>query len=265
MDMFMDKLAQKLTAQEIIKANTAADVEELNKLKNQIAEYNECLAKLQKLIDDGAAKLSGMKSEKSEMARAVEEGSARTEALRQSVEGLGKLIEQQQERLDGIERSVAGKVNDLAGYTGEKLEAQAAATESRLEAVSGQTQALAGLVEERLGALSGQTEMMTASVGEKIDQLCGQLEAQASGGLTERLELVEENVHRECVKVYRNVQAVLVEESGKQGDALSEAKEEVASIKGKLGVVLGASVAAVVVSLIGVLFQVLSGLHVLPF
>ena len=38
MDMFMDKLAQKLTAQEIIKANTAADVEELNKLKNQIAE-----------------------------------------------------------------------------------------------------------------------------------------------------------------------------------------------------------------------------------
>ena len=46
MDMFMDKLAQKLTAQEIIKANTAADVEELNKLKNQIAEYNECLAKL---------------------------------------------------------------------------------------------------------------------------------------------------------------------------------------------------------------------------
>ena len=48
MDMFMDKLAQKLTAQEIIKANTAADIEELNKLKNQIAEYNECLARLQK-------------------------------------------------------------------------------------------------------------------------------------------------------------------------------------------------------------------------
>ena len=30
MDMFMDKLAQKLNAQEIIKANTAADTEELN-------------------------------------------------------------------------------------------------------------------------------------------------------------------------------------------------------------------------------------------
>ena len=58
MDMFMDKLAQKLTAQEIIKANTAADVEELNRLKNQIAEYNECVTRLQKLIDDGFGKVA---------------------------------------------------------------------------------------------------------------------------------------------------------------------------------------------------------------
>ena len=36
MDMFMDKLAQKLTAQEIIKANTAAETEELNRLRDQI-------------------------------------------------------------------------------------------------------------------------------------------------------------------------------------------------------------------------------------
>ena len=73
MDMFMDKLAQKLTAQEIIKANTAADVEELNKLKNQIAEYNECLAKLQKLIDYGAGKLAGIQIEESELAHLVVE------------------------------------------------------------------------------------------------------------------------------------------------------------------------------------------------
>ena len=43
MDMFMDKLAQKLTAQEIIKANTAADTEELNKLKGQVKDYSACL------------------------------------------------------------------------------------------------------------------------------------------------------------------------------------------------------------------------------
>ena len=88
MDMFMDKLAQKLTAQEIIKANTAADVEELNKLKNQIAEYNECLAKLQKLIDDGAGKLAGIQIEESELAHLVGESYGRMKMLQQDVENL---------------------------------------------------------------------------------------------------------------------------------------------------------------------------------
>ena len=60
MDIFVDKLAQRATAQEIIKANTAADVEELNRLKNQVVEYNECLTRLQALIDDGSGKLEKM-------------------------------------------------------------------------------------------------------------------------------------------------------------------------------------------------------------
>ena len=35
MDTFMDKLAQKLNAQEMIKANSAADAEEMDQLKSQ--------------------------------------------------------------------------------------------------------------------------------------------------------------------------------------------------------------------------------------
>ena len=243
MDMFMDKLAQKLTAQEIIKANTAADVEELNKLKNQIAEYNECLAKLQKLIDDGFAKLSCIRTGEEEMAKALEDGTGKTEALRQDVEGLKELIEQQQERLDRIDRSAA----------------------QQMESLGGQVKSLTAGMGTRLETLAGQTEGLSASVGERIDQLCGQLEAQASGGLSERLDLMEENVHKECVKVYRNVQAVMVEESGRQSEALSGTKADVAAVKGKLGAVLGISVAALILSLAGVALQVLSGLHMLPF
>ncbi|WP_251206258.1 coiled-coil domain-containing protein [Acetatifactor aquisgranensis] len=236
MDMFMDKLAQKLTAQEIIKANTAADVEELNKLKNQIAEYNECLAKLQKLIDDGAGKLAGIQIEESELAHLVGESYGRMKMLQQDVENLQGTIEQQQERIDGMEKSAAVR-----------MEAMSASVLNQLE------------------ALASQTEVLSATVGAKIDQLCGQLEAQATGGLSERLDQVEENVHKECVKVYRNVQAVMVEESGKQNEAMDGAKADVEAVKGKLGAVLGVSVAAAVLSLAGVLYQVLSGLHVLPF
>ena len=49
MDTFMDKLAQKLNAQEMIKANSAADAEEMDQLKNQLREYDECLAQMQQV------------------------------------------------------------------------------------------------------------------------------------------------------------------------------------------------------------------------
>ena len=48
MDMFIDKLAQKLTAQEMIKANMAADAEEMNKLKGKTKEYAEALEQIKK-------------------------------------------------------------------------------------------------------------------------------------------------------------------------------------------------------------------------
>ena len=125
MDMFMDKLAQKLTAQEIIKANTAADVEELNKLKNQIAEYNECLAKLQKLIDDGAGKLAGIQIEESELAHLVGESYGRMKMLQQDVENLQGTIEQQQERIDGMEKSAAVRMEAMSASVLNQLEALA--------------------------------------------------------------------------------------------------------------------------------------------
>ena len=38
MDNFMDKLAQKVTAQEIIRANTTAEIQELGEVKTQVQE-----------------------------------------------------------------------------------------------------------------------------------------------------------------------------------------------------------------------------------
>ena len=218
MDMFMDKRAQKLTAQEIIHANTAADVEELNKLKNQIAEYNECLTKLQKLIDDGFLKLSNVRAEDEKASRLIEESTNEIKSMQEKVETFNQSLGQFQEQLVGVDKSVAS-----------------------------------------------QLEFMSKTMGEKIDQLCGQLEAQASGRMSDRLDIIEENVHKECVKVYRNVQAVMVEENSKQNETLDEAKAGVAAVKTKLGAVMGISVAAMLLSLISVLVQILGGLNILPF
>ena len=59
------------------------------------------------------------------------------------------------------------------------------------------------------------------------------------------------------MKVYRNVQAVVMEESGKQSEALAETSGKINAMKGRLGLVLGISVVALVFSLAGAVLQLL--------
>jgi len=49
MDSFMDKLAQKLNAQEMIKANSEAETAELERMRQQMEEYDKCLQEMRKL------------------------------------------------------------------------------------------------------------------------------------------------------------------------------------------------------------------------
>lgn len=200
MDMFMDKLAQRLTAQEIIKANTAADAEELNKLKDRVAEYNECLDKLQKLITDGGAKLENAQVNGEELNRLIEVSIQKIQAMQQDTASLEALQQKLGEQLTAMETTVAQR------------------QESSEQNVIGQ--------------------------------------------VTERMNASDENVHKECVKVYRNVQAVVVEESGKQSEVLTELSAKVGSVKGKLGAILGISITALILSLGSVVMLVLEMLNI---
>ena len=49
MDNFIDKLAQKFTAGEVIRANSAAEERELKRLREQVAEYEKCLQEMRKV------------------------------------------------------------------------------------------------------------------------------------------------------------------------------------------------------------------------
>ena len=217
MDMFMDKLAQKLTAQEIIRANSAADTEELNRLRNQIAEYNACLTKLQRLIDEGSEKF-----------QAIQMGKAES-----NIEGdIGK-----------IKLSLQQNMSELIKRLGELDEKLAVVNDPVLEVMTG----------------------LEKSLQEKLQQFDSKLEEQADGQLTEKLSVMEESIHKECVKVYRNVQAVILEESEKQREAASKSSSEANSTGKKVGTLLIVSVLALVFSILGIVLQVLSMLNILPF
>ena len=69
-------------------------------------------------------------------------------------------------------------------------------------------------------------------------------------------------VHKENVKVYRNVQAVVVDELKNQTEALLNENQKLSK---KINVVLVFGVMAFVFSMAGIVLQILSGLNILPF
>lgn len=87
MDTFMEKLAHRLTAQEMIKANTAAEAEELNYLKNQVRDYHECLDQMQNLVNEGTAQIRGLKSGETENYKKLQED---VELLFEAVDAAGE-------------------------------------------------------------------------------------------------------------------------------------------------------------------------------
>lgn len=214
MDTFMDKLAQKLTAQEMIKANTAAETEEMNKLKDRNREYREILSRLQNLLSDSEEKLKNAKVDGDAINRLVEESIAKIEQLQRNPEALGEMKTLLAEQKSFLENQLNGR-----------QEYQSSLEEQK----------------KALDELKGSLEEWNQTLGEKLLGL-------------------DENVHKECVKVYRNVQAVVVEENGKQTESVVKAVNE---LKGKLGTVFGVSVAALAFALGGVVFQVLVWLQIL--
>ena len=190
MDNFMDKLAQRFNAQEMIKANSQAEAQELNKVREQIKIYDECLQEMRKL------NLKNL------------EAADQVRMLADQVNGLtGQAIVAIEER--------AKKENGQLGAALEELKTimtaeQAEAAESRKR------------IEEQAAESRKLAEEQTA---ERLKELQGQIEENLKK-LQNTNSQLEEFMHKESVKVYRNVQAVMLEELKGQTAELSEKIEQ---------------------------------------
>lgn len=154
MDNFMDKIAQKLSSQEVIRANSAADAVQIERLQAQVAEYNACVQEMRKL------NLRNVESE---------------------------------QRLQALLQDTTAQINNLS-------------SESR--------KGIQKLTEECVVKIqSAKGEEDKIEIEEKLEELFKQ---------------ADDFVHKENVKVYRNVQAVLVEEMEKQTQVLMEFGREAA-------------------------------------
>lgn len=181
MDNFIDRLAQKFIAGEVIRANSAAEEREMKKLREQVAEYERCLQEMRKI------QLTNT----------------------QSAQNLHDMMV---ENADGIRKLTQESLGKLANV---QLEADAQNADAK-KAVDAAATAMAKMEEQVL-----KMQETVASLSEDLNK--NQTE------MKECFEKADDFLHKENVKVYRNVQAVVVEEVGNKAQEIIKASEEAVS------------------------------------
>ena len=197
MDNFMDKLAQKFNAQEMIKANSQAEAAEMKKLQLQVAEYEKILQEMRKLNYKNA-ELS---------------------------EKIDVLVGENAGKLQGLQEDEQKLLSTLRDLTEEQLSRKAEEKQDVQQDTKAQTKDI----------IAQTQELMTRS---------------------------EDFVHKENVKVYRNVQAVIIEELKKQTDALCQENTRLAS---RMNVVMAFSLITMLVAVASLILQILTGLNIKLF
>lgn len=196
----MDKLAQKFSAQEMIKANSQAEAEELERLQLQVAEYEKILQEMRKLNyknTELAEKLDLM----------IGENAGKIQSMKED------------------EQQLIAALRDLTDEQTRNREAE-----------------LARKAEERIEQEQTQVQPQQIDISAITDLL------------ENKFQKSDDFVHKENVKVYRNVQAVVVDEMKRCIESLQGERDELkkaldAKFK-KIMILSGISVAAALTSVV---------------
>lgn len=193
MDNFMDKVAQKLTSQDMIRANGAADAAELENLENQMALFKEQMDK----YDDCLQEMRKLNLKNIESAQGVQD------LADQANEKLGRTVEE-------IETTSVSKIQQASDLS------------------------IAGIRQTSDVSIAGINQTVSESLAKiaEIKENSDNLEAinESVSGIQSKLDEsfknLEDFLHTDNVKVYRNVQAALIEELEKQTTELKATQEK---------------------------------------
>lgn len=196
----MDKLAQKFSAQEMIKANSQAEAEEMKRLHMQVSEYEKILQEMRKLnykntelsekldlmIGDNAVKIQGMKEDEQRLIAALRDLTDEQTRNREA-----ELERKEEERMERERAQNVGNQDDIAVIT--------------------------DLLEDKF-------------------------------------QRSDDFVHKENVKVYRNVQAVVIDELKRYTQSAQDDKKK---LDKRINLVMTFSIVTMLVSAANVILWVL--------
>lgn len=193
MDNFMDKIAQKLNSQDMIRANAAADAAELETLETQMAMFKEQMEK----YDDCLQEMRKLNLKNIESAQGVRH------LADQANEKFGKAVEE-------MEATSVSKIQEASDLSIVGIRQTSDASIAGINQTVEESLAKIAEIKENTANLEAITETMTG-VQEKLEQ---------------SFKSLEDFLHTDNVKVYRNVQAAMIEELEKQTAEFREAQEK---------------------------------------
>ena len=216
MDNFMEKIAQKLNSQDMIRANSAADAAELDNVKNQITLFKEQMEK----YDDCLQEMRRLNL------RNIENAKSMQEFTEQAGERLGKTAGE----LESASVSKIQQTSDIsiAGIRQTSDASIAGIKETSDVSIAGINQT----VEESLAKITRIREQSEEL--EKISSAMSQLQEK----IEQSFKSLEDFSHTDNVKVYRNVQASVIEELEKQTQELMDEQKRTAK-NNKLVLIFG--------------------------
>ena len=206
MDNFMDKIMQKVNSQDMILANSAAEAAEMEKLENQLALFKEQMDK----YDDCLQEMRKLNLKNIESAQGVQQ------LADQANERFGQTVgEVEAASVSRIQQtsdlSVAG-INNASSLAVEGIKQTSDISIAGINRTVDESLAKIAVIQENAGNIEEITETMTG-IQTKQEEL---------------FKSLEDFLHTDNVKVYRNVQAAMIEELGKQTTELKEAQEKAA-------------------------------------
>ena len=140
MDTFMDKLAQRLNAQEIIKANSAADAAQLERYKEQVLQYEKYLVSLQDCLQSHEQQNEKLKND---LIGILEKLNENTHADRESVQELSTKLEELFAKSDDFNHKEDVKVyRNVQASVVEELEKQTTELKGAVEQTASRNKVL---------------------------------------------------------------------------------------------------------------------------
>lgn len=322
-DNFMDKLSQKINAQEMIKANAQAEANEMQRLQEQVAQYEAILQDMRKLnyknteltdkindlVDESISKVQSSRGASADGAENAQEISADlSEAIMNAVNEAisnvnlqGSLNEsvsnslmvpvdvmrQSSEQVSGSVAAVMQLADDFKASADEIRNVSNVVTEANQElrvsvkssvdnallAMRRENREIADHLEyirssvEGIGKPSEEEQAERARKEEEAlqrekerEEARVMREEQDKKDIQEMFKASDEYTRKENIKVYRNVQAVVVDEFKNQTEGLTKHNRE---IYNKIKNTKTAVTIAIILGAINIILTILSILNII--